>query len=721
MRDILRSTSMFVAALALVATPAFSQTNPHQMTQTTPVQAEIVNPLLQEWTGEYGGVPPFDRVEVAHFKPALESAMAENLLEIEAIAQNTESPTFENTIVAMERAGKKLNRVRTLYGIWSANLNSPEFREVEREMAPRLAAFSDQITQNTALFERIRAVYQSPDLTTLSSEQQRLAWLYYTNFVRSGAELDEAAMARLSAVNQELAGLFTRFSQNVLSDENDRYVLVESLDRLAGLPQAQIDAAAAEGASRGYDGRWAIANTRSAMEPLLTYADNRELRREAFELFANRGDFGDDNDNNAIITEILLLRAERAELLGYETHAHWRLENTMMQDPYAALELMESVWTPAIARVAEEVADMQALAENLGHQITIEPWDYRYYAEKVRKDRYDLDEGEVSEYLQLDKLVDGMFWVGGELFDMAFREITDVPVFHEDVRVWEVTHTNTGDHIGLFYFDPYARQGKRSGAWMNAYRVQQGIDGAINPIVSNNSNFMPGRAGEPVLISWTDAETLFHEFGHALHGLASNVTYPSLAGTAVARDYVEFPSQILEHWLSTPEVLNRFALHYRTGEPIPQALVDRIEEASTFNEGFRTTEFLASGLMDMRYHLADDPNIDPRQFERDVLGEYRLPSEIVMRHRSPHFLHIFSSDSYSAGYYSYLWSDVMTADAWEAFLEGTGPYDREVARRLHDHVFSVGNTIDPADGYRQFRGRDPEVRALMQKRGFPVN
>jgi peptidyl-dipeptidase Dcp len=718
-----RQTIAFTAAcmaLFMSAAVAVAQSNPHQMTQTTPLQTEKSTVLLQEWEGPYGGVPPFDQVVVADFIPSLEAAMDENLAEVEAIAGNNEAPTFENTIVALERAGETLSRVRTIYGIWSATMNTPEFRDVEREMAPRLAAFSDKITQNEALFARIDAVYNSPEKAGLTPEQQRLTWLYHTNFVRAGARLDADSKARLSAINQELAGLFTQFSQNVLSDENDRYVLIEREADLAGLPEGQVAAAASEAEDRGYAGKWAIANTRSAMEPFLTYADNRELRRQAFELFANRGDFGDENDNNAIITEILKLRAERAALLGYETHAHWRLENTMMADPHAALELMEAVWTPAIARVQEEVADMQALADNLGHEITIEPWDYRYYAEKVRKDRYDLDEEEISQYLQLDKLVDGMFWVGGELFGFDFAEVNNVPVYHDDVRVWEVTDRSSGGHVGLFYFDPYARQGKRSGAWMNAYRQQQRVDDDITTIVSNNSNFMKGRAGEPVLISWTDATTLFHEFGHALHGLASNVTYPSLSGTAVARDYVEFPSQILEHWLATPEVLNRFALHHRTGEPIPQSLVDRIEEAATFNEGFRTTEFLASGLMDMRYHLEGDRTIDPREFERDVLGAYGLPSEIVMRHRSPHFLHVFASDGYSAGYYSYLWSDVLTSDAWEAFVEAGGPYDAEVARRLHDHVFSVGNTIDPAEGYRQFRGRDPEIRALMQKRGFPV-
>jgi peptidyl-dipeptidase Dcp len=676
------------------------------------------NPLLAEWSGPYGGVPPFDRVAVSDFEPAFEAAMAENLAEVERIAGNPERATFENTIVAMERAGEALERVATVYGIWSGNMSTPEFQAVQREMAPRLAAFSDRITQNQALFDRIAAVYNARERSGLTPEQERLAWLYYTNFTRAGAQLSESEKARLSAINQRMAELFTAFNQNVLADETDHYLVLEREADLAGLPSSLRDAAAAEAESKGLAGTWVITNTRSSMDPFLTYSDRRELRERGWRMWVMRGDMGGEHDNNAINAEILRLRAERAGLLGYETHAHWRLENTMAGSPERAMELMEAVWTPAVARVAEEVADMQALARAEGANITIEPWDYRYYAEKVRSDRYDLDQNQVKPYMQLDRLVDGMFWVGGELFGFDFAPVTDVPVFHEDVRVWEVTDRASGGHVGLFYFDPYARGGKRSGAWMSAYRRQHQVDGGVTTIVSNNSNFVKGRAGEPVLISWDDAETLFHEFGHALHGLASNVTYPSLSGTAVARDYVEFPSQILEHWLSTPEVLERFAVHYQTGESIPQALVDRIERASTFNQGFATTEYLASGLIDMKLHLAGDRPIDVARFERETLAAMGMPREIVMRHRTPHFAHVFGSDGYSAGYYSYLWSDVLTADAYEAFLEASGPYDRAVAQRLRQHVFSAGNTVDPADAYRAFRGRDPSVEALMKKRGF---
>jgi peptidyl-dipeptidase Dcp len=475
-------------------------------------------------------------------------------------------------------------------------------------------------------------------------------------------------------------------------------------------------AAAAE--ARGQKGKWAVLNTRSSVEPFLAYSERRELREKVWRNFVLRGDHGDARDNKAGITEILKLRAERARLLGYETHAHWRLEDSMAKTPDRAMGLMEAVWPAAVARVREEVADMQAVADREQAGIRIEPWDYRFYAEKVRKARYDLDENEVKPYLQLDKLREAMFWVAGELLDLHFVPARGVTVYHPDVGVWQV-RDGAGKHVGLWYFDPYAREGKRSGAWMNAYRNQERFDGDVPTIVSNNSNFVKGKPGVPVLVSWTDAETLFHEFGHALHGLSSNVSYPSLSGTSVARDYVEFPSQILERWLATPEVLERFARHVKTGKPIPRALVQKIERASKFNQGFATVEYLAAALVDMKLHLATDATSDPAAFERDTLAALGMPREIVMRHRTPHFQHVFAGDGYSAGYYSYLWADTLSTDAFEAFIEAKGPYDRAVAKRLRDHVFSAGNTLDPADGYRAFRGRDPGIGALMRKRGFP--
>jgi peptidyl-dipeptidase Dcp len=710
------SLKTLIAGAAIAATLAAATTAGAADTAAVPT-----NPLLAPWTGPYGGVPAFDKARVEYLQPALEAGMAEQLAEIDRIAADPAPASFENTIAAMERSGRTLDRVGTFYGIYSSTLNDDAVQAVEREMAPKLAAFSDQITQNEALFKRIAAVYDTRETSGLTPEQQRLVWLHYTDFVRSGAKLDAQAKQQLSEINQKLAGLYTKFAQNVLADENNEQLVIDNEADLAGLPDAVRAGAAQVADSRGQTGKWVVANTRSSVEPFLRYSARRELREKVWRMFVNRGDNGGATDNNAVISEILQLRAARARLLGYETHAHWRLENAMAKNPARAMELMEAVWTPAVARVHQEVADMQAIADQEGAGITIEPWDYRYYAEKVRKAKYDLDETEITPYMQLENLREGMFHMARELFGFHFKPVdpTKVPVYHPDVRVWEVTDPK-GKLVGLWYFDPYARKGKRSGAWMNPYRPQERFDGDVTTIVSNNSNFVNGKPGEPVLISWKDAETLFHEFGHALHGLSSNVNYPSLSGTRVARDYVEFPSQLLEHWLSTPEILNRYALHYQTGKPIPAELVQKIRNADKFNKGFDTVEYLSSALIDMKLHLAGAQQIDPDKFERETLAALGMPSQIVMRHRTPQFMHVFSGDGYSAGYYSYLWSDTLTADAWEAFTEAGGPWDKAVAQRLIDHVFSVGNTVDPADGYRAFRGRDAGIGALMRKRGFPA-
>jgi peptidyl-dipeptidase Dcp len=680
--------------------------------------AAAPNPLLAPWTGPYGGVPPFDRVEIAHFLPALEAGMSAQL---EAVGRITAEPApadFENTIAALERSDRVLKQVQNIYGIWRTSMNTPDFQAVEREMAPRLAAFRDRITQDEGLFRRIAAVYAARETAGLTPEQKRLAWLYYTTFARTGARLDSAGKKRLSEINQRLATLYTAFAQNVLADETD-YVLFLAEKDLAGLPDSVRSAAAAAAEARGKKGQWAVLNTRSSMEPFLLYSERRDLREKVWRTYYSRGDNGDARDNNKTVAEILSLRAERAKILGFETYAHWRLEDTMAKTPERAMALMEAVWPAAVARVREEVAEMQAIADREGQGTRIEPWDYRYYAEKVRKAKYDLDENEVKPYLQLEKLREGMFWVAERVFGLRFSPVEAVSVYHPAVVVYEVKDA-AGKHVGLWYFDPWARPGKRSGAWMNAYRDQERFDGDVPTIVSNNANFVKGAPGEPVLVSWDDASTMFHEFGHALHGLLSNVVYPSLSGTSVARDYVEFPSQILERWLATPEVLSRFARHYRTGQPMPGELAEKIERASTFRQGFDTVEYLASALVDMKLHLAGDRTIDADAFERETLAALGMPSEIVMRHRTPQFTHVFSGEGYAAGYYSYLWSDVLAADAWEAFTEAGGPWDEAVAKRLRESVFSVGNTIDPADGYRAFRGRDARIDALMRKRGFPV-
>ena len=713
--------SMTAAAVVLGLSACSSQTETTAMeTQPAVEQAKFDNVLLQQYQGPYGGVPAFDKMKLEDLKPALEKGMALNMAEIEEIANNPNPPTFENTIAAMERAGKPLERVFTYWGIWSSNNSSPEFREIQGEMTPKISAFFTKITQNEKLFQRVKEVYESDELENLSDEEQRITWLTYNSFARNGATLDGEKKARYAEINQELAKLQTKFSNNILADEED-YVTYISEDELGGLPDSFVKAAASAAQTRGHDGEYAITNTRSSMDPFLTYSDNRELREKVWRTYYNRGDNGDAKDNNEIIKQILKLRDERVELLGYEDYATWRLEDRMAKTPEKAMDLMMKVWPAAIARVEEEVADMQAIADKEGADIDIKPWDYRYYAEKVRKAKYDLDSNEVKQYLQLDKLREAMFYVAGRLFNFEFTPVEEgsVPVFNPEVKVWEVTDKASGEHVGLWYLDPFARKGKRSGAWATTYRDYTTFDGEQTALASNNSNFVKGAEGEPTLISWDDAETYFHEFGHALHFLSADVAYPT--SHSGVRDYTEFQSQLLERWLTTDEVIDKYLVHYKTGEPIPDELVEKINRASTFNEGFKTTEYMASAIMDLKYHTTDPENIDPDKFEKEELEKLGMPEEIVMRHRSPHFGHIFSSEGYAAAYYGYMWAEVLTADAAEAFAEAPGGfYDKEMADKLVKYLFSVRNAMDPAEAYRKFRGRDAQVDALMRDRGFPL-
>ena len=680
-----------------------------------------VQALLSDWTGPHGGQIPFDKVKPAALAPALQEAMRLNLAEIAAIAADPAPPTFHNTIEELERCGQALDRVCAVYGVWTGNLKTAEVQAVETEMAPKLAAFDDQIVQNAALFARIDAVYQARQTAGLTPEQQRLTWYHWTRFVKEGAQLDSVAKGRVTAINQDLAGLYSRFGQNLLADEAG-YVLYLNESDLGGLPASMRDAAAAVAAENGRAGAFAIPNTRSWMDPFLTYADRRDLREAVWRTYYSRGDNGDANDNTRdVIPRILKLRAEKAALLGFATYAEWKLSDTMAGAPARAMAQMMDVWPAALARVREEVADMQALADTLAGAAAppIAAWDYRYYAEKVRKAKYDLDTEQVKPYLQLHHLREGMFWVAGQLYGFSFTRLDDTPVFDSAVTVYDVADAD-GGHVALWYFDPYARAIKASGAWMSQYRSQQSLNPAA-AIVSNNTNFVRPPPGQPVLVSWDDAVTLFHEFGHALHAMTSKVSYPSLSGTNVARDFVEFPSQLNENWLSTPEVLVRFAVD-RDGRPIPDEIADRLLKTRTFNTGFAVTEYLAAAIVDMKLHsLAlgpDDPPFDADTFERATLAELGMPDEIVMRHRTPQFGHIFQGDSYAAGYYSYLWAEVLDHDAFEAFTEAGGPYDPDVARRLLDTVMSVGNTVDPVEAYRNFRGRDPDVGAYLRSKGF---
>jgi peptidyl-dipeptidase Dcp len=678
------------------------------------------NLLIQEWTGPYEGVPAFDKMKVIDVKAAVEEGMALNLEEIEAIANNKDEPTFKNTIEAMESSGKALDRIFTYYGIMSSNMSSPEFREIQTELAPKLSDFRSKIAQNEKLFQRIKAVYDASQKTALEPQEQRVVELTYKQFEMNGANLDSEKKKRYAEINKELSTLYTKFSNNVLHDE-ENYVTYLTEDQLSGLSDSFIKSAAKIATDKGQDGKYAITNTRSSMDPFLTYSTERELRKQVWENYYSRGDNGDEYDNNALIAEILKLRKERVELMGYDNYAQWRLQDRMAKTPENAMDLMLKVWPAATARVKQEVADMQTVANDLGDNITIEPWDYRYYAEKVRKKKYDLDSDEVKQYLQLDKLTEAMFFTAGELFNYKFTPVKEgsVPVFHEDVKVWEVTDKDSGKHIGLWYLDPYAREGKRSGAWATTYRSSTTFEGQTNVLASNNSNFVKPAPGEAVLVSWDDATTFFHEFGHALHFFAADVKYPTLQGGV--RDYTEFQSQLLERWLSTDKVINQFLVHHKTGEPIPAALVKKIKNASTFNQGFGTTEYLASALIDMKLHLADPTNIDIDKFERETLDELGMPKELPMRHRTPHFGHVFSGEGYATAYYGYMWADVLTSDASEAFREAPGGfYDKDVADKLVKYLFAPRNAMDPAEAYRKFRGRDAKIEALMRDRGFPV-
>jgi peptidyl-dipeptidase Dcp len=651
----------------------------------------------------------------ALFPEAFAAAIAEQRTEIDAIVANPERPTFDNTLVAMERAGRTLDRVERMFGVARENVTNREYQALEREWQPKLAAAADEIVFNAALFDRIEKVYESLSASNLEPDQIRLTTRIYEHFVRRGAKLSAPQKARLSEINQELAARFAEFRAKVLADENT-WTVIERESDLEGLPASVVAAAKRAAEERGLAGKWAIVNTRSSVDPFLTFSTRRGLRETVWKKFKSRGDNGDANDTKATITAIVNLRAERARLLGFKSHAHWRMQDTMAVDPATAQAFLYKVWPSVVARVGQEVADMQQLAT--GEGITIEPWDYLYFAEKVRKAKYDLDEAEIKPYLQLDNMVAAALWSAERRFAIAFREITGtVPVFHPDMRVWEVTDKATGQHRAVFYLDNFARAGKISGAWATSYRSQHAMDRPVTSIASNNNNFVKGAPGEPVLISVADATTLFHEFGHALHSMLQHVRYRSLAMTP--RDYVELPSQLNERWLLDRELLDRFARHYKTGEPMPQALVDKIAQTGKFNQGYGTLEYLSAAIVDMDLHTRPEGVDDIAVFEREALARIGgMPREVVMRHRMPHFDHLFGNDSYSAGYYSYLWSDVMAADAWQAFVEAGGAWDVEVNERLRRHILSDGNSIDRAEAYRRFRGRDPEVQALLDSRGF---
>jgi peptidyl-dipeptidase Dcp len=673
------------------------------------------NPLLGEWTGPLG-LPSFDAVRPDHFRSGFASTLAAHRTELDGIAANPERPSFANTIEALERSGRPLDRVSNLFSVLTGADTGDALEAVERDVSPLLARHSNAMYLDRGLFARIADLYQRRATLGLNAEQMRVLDRYHTRFVRAGAALDKPAQDRLAAINERLATLGTQFGQNVLADEKAYALILDDAD-LAGLPDFARDAARAAAEERGYPGKYAITLARSSCEDFLQFSARRDLREKVFQAFIKRGENGGKTDNCGMIAEMIALRAERAKLLGYKTYADYRLDDQMAKTPAAARKLLDDVWGRARAKAGIDRDELQKLVAEEGGNFALAPWDWRYYAEKLRKAKYDLNEAEIKPYFQLDKMVEAAFETAHRLFGLTFKP-ADVPLYHPDARAWEVKDAQ-GRDVGLFIGDFFARGSKHSGAWMTLLREQEKLIGDIRPIILNVCNFSKPAAGEPALLSFDDARTLFHEFGHGLHGLMSEVTYPLLAGTSVASDFVELPSQLYEHWLEVPEILQKYAVHAETGKPMPKALLDRLLATRTFNQSFATVEYTSCALVDLDIHAVEEPGtLDVDAFERKTLDALKMPVEIVMRHRLPHFQHLFSGGGYAAAYYSYMWSEVLDADAFEAFTETGNAFDPETAKRLRDYIYAAGNLRDPAEAYIAFRGRLPSVEPLLKKRGI---
>ena len=680
---------------------------------TDPQSADSDSPLLTAWNDPFGA-PPLDRIKPEHFAPAFDEALASHRVEIEAIAMQTAAPSFANTVAALERSGRLLTRVSNTFYVLAGAHTNEAIQAIERDMAPKLARHWNEIHLNEGLFARLDTLHAQGAGLGLTTEQARVLERYHALFRRAGAGLDAAAKERLKEIGDRLATLGTSFSQNVLADEQS-YTMALGEDDLAGLPDFAIAAARGAAEERGLKGEHVVTLSRSSVEPFLQFSAKRDLREKAFRAWIARGDDGGKTDNKAIIRELTVLRDEKACLLGYPSFAAYKLDDTMAKTPQAVTGLLDAVWEPARRRVTQERDALQDVVALEGGNFDLAPWDWRYYAEKLRKARFDLDESEIKPYLPLEKIIEAAFYTAKRLFGLTFTPRHDVPVYHPDVRVWEVAGPD-GRHIGVFFGDYFARASKRSGAWMTSLRDQERLDGEVRPLVLNVMNFNKGADGAPTLLSFDDARTLFHEFGHGLHGLMSDVTYPMIAGTGVLQDFVELPSQLYEHWLDRPEILQRFARHYQTGEPMPDALMQRLIKSRTFNQGFLTTEYLGSAYVDLDFHLGGAK--DAHAVEAETRERMRMPDEVVMRHRPPHFQHIFSGDHYAAGYYSYLWSEVLDADAFNALIEAGDVFDPAVAKRLRDNVYAAGGARDPAEAYKAFRGRMPSVESLLNKRGL---
>lgn len=674
------------------------------------------NPLLLEYETPFN-VPPFDKIKDEHFKPAFEEALKRHNLEIDSITNNKEEPTFENTIVALENAGSLLNNVSTIfYNLNSANTND-SLQAIAQEMAPKLSAHSDEINLNAKLFQRVKFVYDNQNKFALDAEDKKLLEETYKGFVRSGANLSDADKEKLKKINAEISVLTTKFGQNLLAETNAYELVIDKEEDLAGLPEAVKAAAAETAKAKGKEGKWVFTLSNPSVMPFLQYADNRELRKQIWNAYQKRGNNGNDNDNKDVLLKIANLRLEKAKLLGYESHAAYVLEEAMAGNPNNVYNLLNKLWTPAINKAKAEAADIQKEIEAAKDTFKVAPYDWRYYAEKIRVKRYALNEEEIKPYFSLASVREGAFETATKLYGITFVALNNVPTYHEEVEVYEVKDKD-GSHLGLLYADFFPRESKRGGAWMTSYRSQYMKEGKrVAPVISIVCNFTKPVGDQPALLTFDEATTLFHEFGHALHGLMSNVKYRSLAGTSVSRDFVELPSQIMENWATDPEVLKTYAKHYKTGEAIPDSLIAKMEKAGTFDQGFATTEYLAASLLDMAYHAIKTPITgDVNTFEKAAMDKIGLIDAIIPRYRSTYFQHIFSG-GYSAGYYAYIWAEVLDSDAYAAFKE-KGLFDEVTAASFRKNILEKGGTVNPAELYRAFRGKDPDPIHLMKKRGL---
>lgn len=676
------------------------------------------NPFFTEYITPFG-VPPFDEIGNEHFMPAFEEGITLHEAEIDAIVDNPEPPTFENTIAALDYSGTLLNKVSSVFYNYLSSNTSDELQTIAQDVAPMLSAHSDNISLNMDLFERIQSVYDEKDLLALTGEQEMLLEETYQNFVRNGAAIPEEKQERFREINKELATLTLQFGQNVLADVNSWKMFIENEEDLAGLPQSVRDAAAEAAAGEGKEGQWLFTLQNPSVMPFLTYADNRELREKINNAYINRGNMDNDNNNQDIINRIIDLRIERSQMLGFENFAEFALANRMARTVETVDDFLNELWDAALPIAQDEAGMLQEQINAEGHDFDLAFWDWRYYAEKVRKEKYDIDESEISQYFEINNVRDGIFMVVEKLWGLQFIERSDVPVYHPDATAWEVLEAD-GTHIGILYMDMHPRASKRGGAWMSSYRKQH-IDKTgkfIHPVITVVCNFTSPTAGQPALLTFDEMTTFFHEFGHALHGLLANTHYYTLSGTSVPRDFVELPSQVMENWAKHPDVMKMFAKHYETGDTIPDELIEKIMESSYFNEGFATVEFLASGLLDMEYHtLASYEPFAVEEFEEMVENKYNMMDEIYFRHGSTHFQHIFSG-GYSAGYYSYIWSGVLDADAFEAFVETGDLFHQETAQRFREEILERGGTRDAMEMYVNFRGKEPGIEPLLRQRGL---